>query len=108
MSDQPLSLFVFIGKRLSRDGAFSSRRIFGRSICYVYYKPSRIKGILEGHLLLYRYYKDPVLKMEVWRYVKNAIRSILVGVNVPRFSIFKSIVLGISRGLFYPLSKVFD
>ena len=101
------SYYCPVGFLLQRYGAFSIRHILGRSIYYVYYNPSRIKGILEGHLLLYRYYKDPALKMEAKRYVNNAIRSILIGVNVPRLAIIKAIVQGLSRGLFYPLSKVF-
>lgn len=79
----------------------------GRTISYVYYSPFRVEGIFEGHLLLYRKYKESSLISDIKKnYLRNSIKALILGKNVPRIALFKAMALGFIKGIFLPLKNI--
>lgn len=77
------SYYCYDGFLLQRYGKPCKTVFLGKLRNYIYYSPFRVRGIIGGHVLLYRKYKHPDLPEEIKRFTKEAIKSIVYSRKQP-------------------------
>lgn len=87
------SYYCYDGFLLQKYGIPSRTLFLGKERNYTYYSPFRIRGIIGGHILLYRIYKHPALPGEIKRFTKEALKSIIYSKRQPI-----CLVMGLLKG----------
>lgn len=77
------SYYCYDGFLLQKYGIPSKTVFLGKERNYIYYSPFRVRGIIGGHIFLYRKYKHPDLPRELRRFAKEAIKSIVYSGKQP-------------------------
>lgn len=93
------SYYCYDGFLLQKYGTPSKTQFLGKERNYIYYSPFRIRGIIGGHILLYRRYKHPDLPKEIKRFIKEAVKSIVYSGKQPVKLLF-ALIEGIIDGFF--------
>lgn len=93
------SYYCYDGFLLQKYGIPSSTVFLGKKRNYTYYNPFRVRGIIGGHIFLYRKYNHPDLPKETKRFLKEALKSIVYSRKQP-LRLLLAIIRGIIDGLF--------
>lgn len=93
------SYYCYDGFLLQKYGIPSKTMFLGKERRYTYYNPFRVRGIVGGHLLLYRKYKHPDLPKEIKRFTKEALKSIVYSGKQPIGLMF-ALIQGLFDGFF--------
>lgn len=92
------SYYCYEGFLQQRYGIPSKTFFWGKERNYTYYSPFRVRGILGGHISLYRKYKHPELPKEIKFYTKEAVKSMIYS-RKHVFKLFVAILGGFFDGL---------
>lgn len=93
------SYYCYDGFLLQKYGIPSKAFFFGKERNYIFYSPFRVRGIIGGHIILYRRYKHPDLPGEIKRYTKEVIKSIVYSKKQP-FKLSFALLKGFYDGIF--------
>ncbi len=93
------SYYCYDGYLKQRYGIPYSVMFLGKLRNYTYYNPFRVRGIIGGHIRLYRIYKHPHLPKEIRRYMKEAVKAIVYSHKQP-INMILALIKGILDGLF--------
>ncbi len=98
------SYYCYEGFLQQQYGTPLSVKFLGKIRNYTYYNPFRVRGIIGGHIILYRKYKHPDLPNEIKRYIKEAIKSIVYS-RKNLFSLFLALICGLCDGFLEKIDK---
>lgn len=93
------SYYCYDGFLLQKYGIPSKTKFLGKERRYTYYNPFRVRGIVGGHIILYRIYKHPDLPKEIRRFTKEALKSIVYSGKQPVGLTF-ALIQGVIDGFF--------
>jgi len=93
------SYYCYDGFLQQKYGIPSQTLFLGKERNYTYYSPFRVRGIIGGHIILYRKYKHPDLIGEIKRFSKEAIKSIVYSRKQP-FRLMFALIQGVFDGFF--------
>lgn len=93
------SYYCYDGFLVQQYGTPSKTMFLGKERNYTFYSPFRVRGIIGGHILLYRIYKHPDLPREIRRFTKEALKSVAYSRH-KRLGVLFALLKGFYDGLF--------